>query len=187
MKPAPPTACQIRVWDPAVRLAHWALVLSIAISWISTLGWGLSWDLHEPAGYVAAGVVGLRLLWGWLGSAHARFGDFVRGPGAVWSYTRDVFKGREPHYIGHNPLGGWMVLALLTMVSATAGTGWLLTTDRFWGSETMAEVHHFLAWSLLGLIALHLGGVLFTSRRQRENLVAAMVTGHKVRKSRQSD
>ncbi len=168
----------MKVWDPLIRLLHWTLVSAIATAWLSTLHLGFG-RTHEPAGYVALGVVTVRLAWGFLGGRHARFAQFVRGPGAVLSYARLMRAGQEPRYIGHNPLGGWMVLALMVCVASLAITGWLQTTDRYWGSEVLENVHHKLAWALLALIALHVAGVIVTSVRHRENLVRAMFSGRK--------
>lgn len=171
-----------KVWDLLVRLLHWSLVVAIATAWLSTLHLGFG-RAHEPAGYVALAVVTARVLWGFLGplpGAHyARFTQFLRAPQAVLRYARLLRAHREPRYIGHNPLGGWMVLTLLACVAATGITGWLQTTDRYWGSELLEDIHRKLAWTLLGLIALHVLGVVTTSLRHRENLVAAMLTGRK--------
>ncbi|MES2051208.1 MAG: cytochrome b/b6 domain-containing protein, partial [Pseudomonadota bacterium] len=102
----------IKVWDRLVRLLHWALVASVVMAWISTLGLGLV-KAHEPAGYIALGVVTLRIIWGFSGSRYARFSQFVRGKREVLHYAGQLQAGNEPRYIGHNPLGGWMVLLLL--------------------------------------------------------------------------
>ncbi|RZL03683.1 MAG: cytochrome B [Rubrivivax sp.] len=168
----------MKVWDPLVRLLHWTLVASISTAWASTLHMGIG-HTHEPAGYVALGVVAVRLLWGWEGGYYARFSQFVCSPHAVWDYVKRLQAKTESRHVGHNPLGGWMVLALLTGVASVGFTGWLQTTDRYWGSEPLELVHTSLAWTLLGLIALHLAGVIFTSLRHRENLVRAMITGRK--------
>jgi cytochrome b len=164
------------VWDRPVRVLHWALVLAVAGSWLSTIWLG---DWHQPAGYLALGLVLLRSAWGAAGGRHARFAQFVRSPLATAAYLRQLLQRREPRYLGHNPLGGWMVVALLGCVIGLGLTGWLYTTDRFWGDERMDHAHQTLAWSLLGLIVLHLSGVLFTSLRHRENLVRAMLDGAK--------
>jgi cytochrome b len=169
-------AAAVPVWDGAVRVLHWTLTASVALGWISTL-W--LFDAHQPAGWVALAAVLLRLAWGLVGGRHARFARFVRAPGATLAYTRAVLARREPRYLGHNPLGAWMVIALLGCVAGLALTGWLYTTDRFWGDETVEEIHLALAWGLLGLIAVHVGGVIFTGRRHRENLVRAMLDGRK--------
>lgn len=174
--PAPQNT--VKVWDGLVRLLHWLLVLSVAMAWVSTLGFG--WvKTHEPAGYVALAVVVTRLIWGFAGNRHARFARFVCRPRAVRDYALQLAAGKEPRYIGHNPLGGWMVMALLAVVAALGFTGWLYTTDAFWGTAWLDQLHAALAWGLLVLIAGHLGGVLFTSLRHRENLVSAMVSGRK--------
>lgn len=170
----------IPVWDVAVRLLHWTLACAVAVAWTSTLAIGVPGPWHEPAGYTAAACVTLRLLWGLVGSRHARFTDFLRSPSVTWRYTRQVWHGRAPRHIGHNPLGGWMALTLWLTTGGIAFTGWLQTTDRFWGSEALEQVHTTLAWGLLGLVALHLGGVWLTSRHQRENLVKAMLDGRKM-------
>jgi len=169
----------MKVWPAALRCLHWALVTAVAVAWWA----GESVPrLHEWAGYLALAVVVLRCALGWRHAPrwhYARFGQFVRAPAAVWRYARDVARGREARYVGHNPLGGWMVLALLACVALTALSGWLYTLDAFWGLAWLEVLHKGAAWSLVGLIALHVAGVLFTSWRHRENLVRAMLGGHK--------
>ena len=171
-----PAASTIRVWDRAVRVLHWALVGAVALAALSTIVW---FDAHQPAGYVALAVGARRLLGGGVGSRHARLRTFVRGPRATLRYTLALAHHREPRYLGHNPLGGWMVLALMACIAGLALTGWLYTTDAFWGDETVERLHRALAWALLGLVVAHIAGVPFTSIRQRENLIKAMVDGRK--------
>jgi cytochrome b len=169
----------VAVWDLAVRLIHWAQLMLLTLAWISTLGWGLQrW--HEPAGWVAATLVAIRVVWGFSGGRYARFAGFVVTPAALLRYLRELRDRTEVHAPGHNPLGGWMVVALLSCIALTCCSGWLFTTDRFWGSPAVAAWHAGLAWTLLGLVALHVAGVLFTSARGRRNLVAAMITGRAV-------
>ena len=167
---------RVKVWDRTVRVLHWVLVLSVAIAWLSTWRFG---DLHQPAGSVALAAVLLRGVWGWVGGRYARFRQFVRSPRAALVYLRQLSQRREPRYIGHNPLGGWMILALMGCVSGLGLTGWLYTTDRFWGDAFIDYLHQSLAWALLGMIALHVAGVIFASVRHRENLVRAMIDGTK--------
>ncbi|MFI5445415.1 cytochrome b/b6 domain-containing protein [Polaromonas sp. UC242_47] len=168
----------IKVWDRLIRLLHLVLVASVVVAWSSTLGQGFV-KAHEPAGYIALAVVAIRVIWGFCGSHYARFSQFVCGKGEVLHYADQLRTGKEPRYIGHNPLGGWMVLLLLGLVASLGLTGWLYTTDYFWGMAWLDTLHHALAWALLVLIALHLAGVAFTSLRHRENLVAAMFSGRK--------
>lgn len=160
-----------------MRSLHWLLCAAVAAAWLTTLAL-LQW--HEPVGYAAAAVVAARIAWGFLGGGHSRFGSFVRGPRVTLGYAARVLAHREPRYVGHNPLGGWMVVSLLACVAALAATGWLYTaTDRFWGEPWLERLHALLAWSLLALIVLHVVGVVLTSIRHRENLVRAMLDGEK--------
>ncbi len=182
-------AATLKVWGAAVRLLHWGLVASVAVSTLAL--WWLG-GLHQPAGYVALAIALGRVLWGVLWDVRggalvhhtsyarfAQFAQFVRTPRATLAYLSLLLRRREPRYIGHNPLGGWMVLALLACVTGLGLTGWLYTTDLFWGDETVERVHRALAWSLLALVLLHLSGVAYTSLRHRENLVRAMLNGRK--------
>lgn len=98
-----------KVWDPLVRLFHWGLVAAFATAWFSAEAWD---SLHHWAGYTVAGLA-LRCLWGIVGSAQARFVSFVCSPGAVVAYLREMLSGREARYLGHNPVGGAMIIGLL--------------------------------------------------------------------------
>ncbi|MFT3813686.1 MAG: cytochrome b/b6 domain-containing protein [Acidovorax sp.] len=166
----------MRVWDAPVRLLHWGLVAAVATAWWSRNDIG---PLHENTGYVVIALLAARLAWGFRGSRYARFAQFVRAPRETLAYARAALAGHAPRYIGHNPLGGWMVLALLANLGLLGFTGWLYTTDMFWGYGWLANLHKCLGWALLGLIALHVAGMLWTSWQHRENLVRAMVTGSK--------
>ena len=166
----------IPVWDALIRVLHWSLVLTVAAAWLTRHSPG-RW--HEWLGYATLVVVAARTAWGFLGSGHARFADFVRSFPATAGYARDLVQGREARYLGHNPLGGWMVVALLSMVVLVGFTGWLYTTDRFWGVPWVEELHETLSDILFVFVALHILGVVFTSVRHRENLVAAMLHGRK--------
>ncbi|MBL8381571.1 MAG: cytochrome b/b6 domain-containing protein [Burkholderiales bacterium] len=165
----------VRVWDPLVRIGHWVLVGSVIVAWFTRHGGAV----HEWAGYVVLAVVGVRTLWGAVGPRHARFTQFVRPPAATLRYAALVARGREPRHLGHNPLGGWMIVALLAAAALAAASGWLYTTDRFWGVEWVEELHEGLANLLFVLAGVHVAGVVVESLRHRENLVAAMVHGRK--------
>jgi len=166
----------VKVWDPLVRIGHWSLVVCVAVSWATGEG-GKGW--HEGFGYAALAIITVRLLWGFVGSRHARFSEFVRAPSATIAYGLRVLAGTEPRYIGHNPLGGWMIVFLIAVIVLTGFTGWLYTTDAYWGIKWVGELHEGLASSLLVLIALHVAGVVFASVRHHENLAAAMLHGKK--------
>lgn len=166
----------IRVWDPLVRIFHWSLVAAFVLAWLTGDEWD---DVHEVAGYVIAALIGFRLIWGLVGSRHARFPDFVRGPRAVARYCQDIAYGREARFIGHNPAGGAMIVMLLVTLAGACLTGWMYTTDLFWGVEWVEETHEWLANALLVLVALHVAGVVLASRRHHENLARTMVTGLK--------
>ncbi len=166
----------IRVWDPFVRVFHWALALSFTIAWLSSDSPGL---VHSAAGYVAGALVAARIVWGFVGPGYARFSVFVRSPAMVLDYVKAIAEGSEARFIGHNPAGGVMIVVLLAAMGAAVTSGWLLTTDAFWGSETMQRAHSIAARSVLLLALAHVVGVALASIRHRENLVRAMVVGVK--------
>ncbi|WP_260590768.1 cytochrome b/b6 domain-containing protein [Variovorax sp. DXTD-1] len=174
--PAVPARPSARVWALWLRATHWALVAAIAVAWFSGEAWLRQ---HELAGYAALALVAGRCIGGWLGSRYAKFKQFVRPPSQVLRYAAEVLARREKRYLGHNPLGGWMVVALLATVTAVGATGWMYSLDMFWGLAWVEWLHRTLAWTLVALIALHLAGVAFTSWRHRENLVGAMLSGRK--------
>ena len=166
----------IPVWDIPVRVLHWCLVLTVASAWLTRHGPG-RW--HEWLGYTTLAILVMRMIWGFIGSRYARFADFVAAAFVTAAYARTVFSGREARFVGHNPLGGWMVLALLLLVALVGFTGWLYTTDRFWGVGWVEELHETLSNTLFLFVALHILGVVFTSIRHRENLPASMLHGRK--------
>jgi cytochrome b len=166
----------VRVWDPAVRIFHWSLAASILAAWLTADEWK---TVHIWAGYAAAALIAFRLFWGFIGSRHARFSDFVRSPVAVLRYLKNVAMRRDARYVGHNPAGGIMILALMLTVAGIATTGWMQTLDAFWGAEWLEELHETLANGLLVLIFLHVAGVILSSLHHSENLVLAMITGRK--------
>ncbi|MBI3350744.1 MAG: cytochrome b/b6 domain-containing protein [Burkholderiales bacterium] len=170
----------IRVWDALVRALHWTLAAAVATALISGHWPPSHFDaVHHTAGYVAGAAVALRLAWGFAGGRYARLAQFVRSPRAVLAYARAMRAGHEPRYIGHNPLGGWMVLLLWGVAFAVSATGWLYTTDWLWGYEWLSDLHAALAWLIATLVIGHLGGVVMASWRHRENLVGAMFSGRK--------
>ncbi|WP_025035867.1 cytochrome b/b6 domain-containing protein [Bradyrhizobium sp. DOA9] len=169
-------SASVKVWDPFVRVFHWSLAGLFLLAYAT--GDEIE-NVHIAAGYTIAGLLTLRILWGIAGPRHARFSEFVRSPRAVLVYMRDVALLRAPRYLGHNPAGGAMVVALIVMLIGTCTTGYMMTTDSFWGAKWVEEVHEAFASFTIGLIVVHVLGVLVASFEHRENLVKAMITGRK--------
>ena len=165
----------VKVWDPVVRVFHWGLAAAVALALLSDESRGL----HEAAGYVALGLILLRIAWGFVGPTHARFSSFVRPPAAVAAYLIDMLHRRARRYVGHNPAGGAMIAILMALVATAAGSGWLSETDRFFGVAWVEDLHRASANGLIVLVAVHVIGVVASSLLHGENLVRAMVTGRK--------
>jgi cytochrome b len=166
----------LRVWDRFVRLFHWALVASFFTAWATTEHIGL---LHKAAGYVALGLVAMRLVWGFVGSRHARFAAFVPSPRALRTYLRAWLRGQEPRCAGHNPLGALMILFLLAAVTVIGVSGWMLTLDAFWGSEIVENLHEAAVDLTLLAVCIHVLANIVGGFRHRENLILSMITGRK--------
>lgn len=171
-----PEAKTARVWDPFVRIFHWSLVGLFAVAFVT--GDEIEW-LHIRVGYAIAALVALRIVWGFVGTRYARFTDFVRSPRETATYMRQAARWKAPRHLGHNPAGGVMVVALLASIAGIAATGFAMTTDAFWGAQWMEDLHEGLVYTTIGLIALHVAGVLFSSLEHGENLVKAMISGRK--------
>ncbi len=181
---------EIKVWDPVVRVFHWSLVLFVGIAFLAGEDY---LKLHVQAGYGVIALVLFRLLWGLVGTRHARFSEFMYRPRVVLNYLKDLVTFRAKRYLGHGPAGGSMVIALLlglllTSVSGLAFyggkkmagpfAGMMVGVDPFW-IKALEEVHEVLAGGTALLIGLHVAGVLFSSFAHRENLIKAMITGYK--------
>lgn len=171
-----PRPALVKVWDPFVRLFHWALVGFFAFSFLTGDEWK---DAHIVSGYIIGALVTLRVLWGLVGSEHARFSSFIYSPLTVLRFLADTAAMRAKRYLGHNPAGGAMVIALLLMISGIVTTGYMMTTDAYWGIEWVEDTHKVLVYSTLVLIGIHIAGVVLASLEHRENLVRAMITGRK--------
>ena len=178
-----PGQADVPVWDPFIRLFHWLLVIGFVSAYLTRHASG-PW--HEWLGYAVAALLVARLAWGLLGPRYARFSQFVRSPRTTLRYSSQMIRGYQPRYLGHNPLGGWMVVVQGITLTVICFSGWLYTTKTFWGVEWVERVHDISTWVSLALIALHIAGVAFTSWRHRENLVSSMVHGKK-RPAREGD
>ncbi|MDD3765368.1 MAG: cytochrome b/b6 domain-containing protein [Nevskiales bacterium] len=176
-----------RLWDAPVRIVHWALLLLVLFSWWSGENNRLDW--HRYSGYAVFGLLLFRVYWGVVGSSPARFASFVRGPRAVLRYARSL---RDPGHLpwaGHNPMGGWSVLALLVVLFAQVGSGlFAVDTDglesgplshwvSFGTGRAFAEAHEIAFNLLMVLVGLHVLAIVGYRVVKRQHLVRAMVTG----------
>ena len=176
-KPAAPLPAQtVIVWDPLVRITHWSLVATVVVAYFSPAGRSL---IHETAGYAAAAIVALRLVWGWVGTPYARFSQFAAGPAALLAYLGAMLQRREPRVVGHNPAGAAMIVVLLALLTAICVSGWLLTRQTLRDHRILQEWHGRLSDGLMIAAVLHVLGVLYASIRHRENLLWSMFTGRK--------
>ena len=176
------------VWDIPVRFFHWALVLLIGFSWLSG---EMEWmDWHMYSGYAVLTLVLFRVLWGFFGSTHARFGDFLYGPGALIAYVRTLPSRTAAKFAGHNPLGGISVVLILLCVLVQTGTGLfsnddILTEGPLYKhvtkelSDLMTTIHKYNFDVMLTLIGVHVAAVMYYLLYKSENLIKPMFTGRK--------
>jgi cytochrome b len=163
-----PGGDRLHVWDLPLRLFHWMLAIAVALALLSAEEGSPLNDWHILSGWVAGILVVFRIVWGFVGGEHSRFGSFVK-PSGIGRHLRGLVRGRPEATIGHNALGALSVILLLAMVAATAWTGAMLAED----------VHELLGWTLLALVVVHILAVVAMSLLTRENLVRAMIDGTK--------
>jgi cytochrome b len=179
----------VLVWDMPIRLAHATFIVCIAGGWFTRGAERVDW--HVTFGYAALAALGFRVMWGLKGSLHARFASFSFTPRETLAYVRSAIAGSADHYTGHNPAGSWAVYLLLALIGATCVSGIVASGAMHamgplagWVSYTAGEIsitlHEAVAWTLLAVIVLHVGGVFWGSRVHRENLALAMLTGRKI-------
>ena len=167
---------EITVWDPLVRIFHWTVVGGCAVD-LFVLEDGKAG--HRLFGYVVVAALVVRVVWGFLGSKHARFADFVPTPTRLVQYLKALLRREEPRFIGHNPAGAVLMLTLMGLLATVSITGWMLTLDAFFGDKALEELHERIANLILALAGLHAAAAIYEGRRHNENLVLAMVTGRK--------
>jgi len=168
---------RILVWDVPVRVFHWITVFCFAGAYVTAES--EQWRaVHVALGYTMGGLILFRFIWGLIGTRYARFSNFVRGPAAVASYLRSLFQGRPQYFVGHNPAGALAIIALLALGAAVTASGW--ATLQSSGDELWEEIHDTLANLMLGVVILHVAGVVVSSRLHHENLLAAMIHGMKL-------
>ncbi len=179
----------IKVWDPFVRFFHWTLLACFLIAFATEDDLQI---LHNAAGYLILGLLGCRLIWGIVGTRHARFTDFITMPTTVINYLKEVKSGTAKRYLGHNPAGGAMIVILVTVLALTIFTGigmersdvpaniasWFSLFNGY-SHRTLKHFHEFLANLSMLLITVHVAGVLISSWQHHENLIRAMIDGKK--------
>lgn len=168
----------VRVWDPFVRVFHWSLVSCVVLNFF-VIDDGET--AHQAIGYIASALVVARAIWGFVGGEYARFDNFFPTPARMRAHLAALRGGKHPFHPGHSPLGALMMLALMALVLALGLSGFLQTTDAFWGDEQVQEIHEVLGSLLIALAGLHAVVAIVMSRLERVNLVAAMITGVKRR------
>jgi cytochrome b len=187
------SACphRVKVWDAFVRIFHWSAV-ALVLLLVLTAHFGMQ-EVHMALGVDLLALVAARLAWGVIGTTHARFARFVFAPKTSLRYLADVLRGRPQRHLGHNPAGGWMVIALLVVLGVALVTGLLLqATLEFEGPlaeqllpasdafvDWVREVHRGSVHALYGLVPVHVIGVLLASAQHRENLIWSMMSGYK--------
>ncbi|MFD2173932.1 cytochrome b/b6 domain-containing protein [Rhodobacter lacus] len=181
------------IWDPLVRVFHWALFVCVVGAWLLGEFGPSIMTLHFWLGYAIGGLLVVRLLWGLIGPKTARFANFVTGPGPVLRYALTLFSRKPSHTHGHNPMGGWSVVVMLAVLALQVGSGLFSASfdDFVFGpfsdlvsedvSGWMLDLHKFLAPVILVLVALHVGAIGFYKVWKREDLVTPMITGRRPR------
>jgi cytochrome b len=168
---------KILVWDWPTRIGHWMMAAAFLVAYVT--GESEEWRLvHVWAGGILAGIVAFRLAWGLVGSRYARFTSFIRAPSEAVKYMRSLLLRKPEHYTGHNPAGGWAIVLLLAIGLATAVTGWPLYQND--GADWLEGAHEFVANLMIGIVLLHIAGVVVGSLKHKENLPRTMITGYKL-------
>jgi cytochrome b len=189
-----PSIAKIRIWDPLVRVFHWTLAAGFTTAYLTQEDF---LPLHSMVGYLVAMLIAWRIAWGFIGTRHARFCDFVTSPTTAWRYLMDTLRRRAQRHLGHNPAGGAMVVLLLACVLMTAISGIALygiseqagplavlaelpgTASTMLWQDRLEGVHEVMANLTLILVIVHVSGVIVESLIHRENLVRAMFDGRK--------
>lgn len=180
----------VLVWDLPTRLFHWLLVVLVIISFVTGNIGGNAMQYHEWSGLTILALLLFRLVWGFIGSRESRFVSFVRGPSAVVRYATTLLRSNSTHFLGHNPLGGWSIIAMLLALLVQAATGLfanddIITEGPLFGwvskatSDGLTRVHKLNQQVIIALVCIHALAVLFYLFYKRENLVKPMLTGVK--------
>jgi cytochrome b len=167
---------RILVWDWPTRIGHWLLAGSFAVAWLTAES--EAWrNVHVASGYLFGAVIAFRLIWGCVGTRYARFSEFVKSPRAAWRYVTSLLGPRPQHTVGHNPAGGWAIVALLVLGATSVLSGWLTFNEV--GGELFEDLHEGASNAALAVVGIHLIGVATGSLIHRENLIGSMFSGLK--------
>lgn len=174
---------KILVWDLPTRIGHWLLVTAFVLAFMT--GDGEKWRLvHVAAGYAVAGIFAFRIFWGVAGTRYARFSSFLFSPRLVFTYLGELLKGKPGHWVGHNPAGSYAIYILILLGLATTASGFAVYAEI--GGEWVEEAHDALSYTMLGMVCVHVLGVVVSSRMHHENLVRSMIDGYKQGKSEEA-
>jgi len=167
---------KILVWDIPTRLFHWLLAVSFIGAYLTAESeyWRA---LHVALGYTVLGLIGFRLIWGFVGTRYARFSAFSFGPSKVLAYLKSLVRKSPEHYVGHNPAGSWVIYGLLLLGLLAGATGYATYAEI--GGKWLEDLHEVVSNLMLALVLVHIAGVLVSSYLHQENLVRGMITGYK--------
>ena len=168
----------VRVWDWPLRAYHWALAVFVLIAWFTPNKYD---SLHRFAGYTVLGLIVFRLGWGFFGTRYSRFRTLKRRLRATPQYLWNLRRGKTGRYLGLNPAGAAMLVAMLLLLAVSTISGWMQVTVRFFGVWWVEDTHAFSSDAVMVLVVLHVLGVLVMCALQKENLVRAMISGWKRR------
>jgi cytochrome b len=159
-----------------LRVTHWALAVSITVAYFTA---NVLDTVHTVAGYLALGLVAFRVVWGFVGTRYSRFSSSVRSPAAVLRYLGRLLRGHPGRYLGLNPAGAAMLIAVLALAAVSALSGWMQLTVRFFGVWWVEAIHTWSSHLVAALAVAHVVAVAAVSVLQRENLPRSMITGRK--------
>jgi cytochrome b len=190
MREDPQADIDVKVWDVGVRVFHWAITFLLVFQVVTGKVAGTWMKWHVYAGYAVLVLVVFRILWGFAGGTHARFASFLKGPVAALHFARRLFSREAVPQLGHNPLGGWMVLAMVAAFLFQAVTGLCAndgvdTEGPFAArvgldtSDYLSKLHRVNMWLLVALAVMHVAAVLYHWLVKKEDLIVAMVSGVK--------
>lgn len=166
----------IVVWDVFVRIFHWSIVTGFLLNYFVIEDSNV-W--HDAIGYYILLMILLRFLWGFVGSHHAKFKNFITDARSLLAYLTDLLHFRERDYPGHNPAGAVMICVMISLMLTICISGWMMGLDQFWGEEWVEDLHYYSSSALLYLMFVHVAGVVYASFRHKQNLILSMVNGRK--------